>query len=548
MILSNANFLNLIIYMRKNILALVFIICLFVVGYFLLNKDKDQSNADYLAPTIVLGSEPSSLDPAKSLTIDARSYLASLFEGLVNIDKEGNLKEGVAYEWSSNTDNTEYIFRLRDNVLWSDGSPLTAYDFKYAWLRVLNPETASGWASYLYYIKGAEQYNNGTGDKDNVGIEILDDHTLKVVLENPCSFFASMTSLQPYYPVKGEIIEKYKDHWTENPDSFISNGAFSLDKWEHDLEIVVSKNNNYWNKDNIRLSGIVFKLFSDSSVVMNSYEAGKIDYVGNFLTSEEMKQISEIKTSNFVITKFIALNLNSPIFENPNVRKAIALVLNREEISSMVGGQSLPLLRFIPCDFYNDFKKDNCIQDGDGFIYLSNDDRINEAKLLLEDVNMEEYKNITYLTNTSSLNVILAEIIKKQLSEIGLEVEIMAVEKKTFNDYRKEKKYDIVAASWAAEYPDITSYLYGFKSSDLNNYSGFQSEEFDNIFNDIMLEKDLNKRFEMVYDAENLVLKSFAIVPLYYENTSYISNERLGGSFYDITGCLKLTDAYYGEN
>lgn len=532
----------------KKIIFILIIIFLFIACFFLFNNNKRQPDTASSVPVIVLGSEPSSLDPAKSLTIDARSYLTSLFEGLVNMDKDGKLEEGVAYEWSASADNGEYVFKLKNNILWSDGSPLTALDFKYSWLRVLNPETASGWASYLYYIKGAERYNNGTGTENDVGIEVLDNYTLKVTLENPCSFFASMTSLQPYYPVKSGIIETYGDHWTESPDSFVSNGAFSLKKWNHDSEITVFKNNNYWNKDNIRLPGITFKLFSDSSAVMNSYDAGEIDHVGNILTSEEMRQISEIKRSDFIFTKFIALNLDSPVFKNSNIRKAIAIFLNREEISKIMGDQSAPLLRFIPCSFYDDSGKARCLQDGDSFGYLNNEDKINEAMTLLKDTDIKEYKKITYLTNTSSLNIMLAEVIKNQLSKIGLDVEIVAVEKKTFNTYRKEKKYDIVAASWAAEYPDITSYLYGFKSSDLNNYSGFKSEEFDKSYNDIMLEKNANKRFEMVYDAENIVLRSFAIIPLYYENASYISNGNLKDYFYDITGCLKLTDSYYKKN
>lgn len=528
----------------KKFLIIFIVPLLFIVGYFLLKDNKEKLNSESLVPLIVLGSEPSSLDPAKSLTIDVRSYLASLFEGLVNIDKDGNLEEGVSYDWSSNIDNTEYTFKLRNNAMWSDGTPVTANDFKYAWLRVLDPETASGWASYLYYIRGAEQYNSGVGDEDIVGIEVLDDYTLKVILESPCSFFVSMTSLQPYYPVKREVIEKYGDYWTESPDSFISNGPFVLSNWKHDLEIILTRNNYYWDRDNLELSSVVFKLFSDSSSVMNSYDAGAVDYVGNILTFEEMKQISNVETSNFIFTKFVALNLDSPVFQDANVREAVAMALDREEISKIIGEQSSPLFRFIPCIFYNDLEKNKCILDGYNFANLSYIEKIDRAKMLIENSDVKNIR-IVYLTNTTSLNVALAEIVKNQLSKIGLEVDVMAVEKKTFNSYRKEKKYDIVAASWAAEYPDITSYLYGFKSSDLNNYSGFKSEKFDNIFNNIMLEKDNNRRFKMVYEAEDLVLQSFSIIPLYYEETSYISNGRLNRFFYDITGCLRLKKAYY---
>jgi oligopeptide transport system substrate-binding protein len=531
--------------MKKIIFLVISIFGLSIISYFLLSENNKEANNTEFFPRIVLGSEPSSMDPAKSLTIDTRAYLASLFEGLTNLDEYGNLEEGVAYEWSTNSNNTEYIFELRENALWSDGSPVTANDFKYSWLRVLNPETASGWASYLYHIQGAEKYNNGEAAEDSVGIEVLDSHTLKVILENPCSFFASMTSLQPYYPVKKEVIDSYGDGWTENVNTYISNGAFLLNKWEHDSEIVVSKNDYYWDKGGVKLSGLEFKLFSDSSAVMNSYEAGVLDYVGNILTVEEMQQISEIKNSDFVITKFIALNLGSPLFNNSNIRKAIALALNRDEITKMIGGQAKPLLRFIPCSFYNEIKERDCVEYGDGFSSLNNKERIEEASSLVKSANIDTNKKIIYLTNTSSLNVILAEVIKNQLSQIGLEVEIMAVEKKTFNSYRKEKKYDIVAASWAAEYPDITSYLYGFKSSDLNNYPGFKSNEFDDFYNDIMSESDVNKRFEIAFDAEDLVLNSYSAIPLYYENTAYISNNILKGYFYDITGCLKFINAYY---
>ena len=194
--------------MKRNII--IVLIILFVLFFVILSIsliDKKSNNGSKSEEiNIVLGSEPNSLDPALSLTIDVRSYMSNMFEGLLNIDKNGNISPGVAFNWESNENNTEYIFYLRKDAKWSDGTNITANDFKYEWLRVLDPNTASGWASYLYYIKGAEDYNNGNIGKDEVGIYVLDNYTLKVVLENPCSFFASMTALQPYYPVKESVI------------------------------------------------------------------------------------------------------------------------------------------------------------------------------------------------------------------------------------------------------------------------------------------------------------------------------------------------------
>lgn len=231
--------------MKKKMIILVSIILIVLLIMFAVNKLNSKSDDEI---NVVLGSEPSSLDPAISLTIDVRSYMSNLFEGLVNLNEKGEVKVGVATKWEPNKDNTEYTFYLREDAKWSDGTKVTANDFKYAWLRVLNPETASGWASYLYYIKGAESYNNGNITAENVGIHVIDENTLKVEMESPCSFFASMTALQPYYPVKESVISEYGASWTQSDDSYVTNGAFKLESWEHDSKISIVKNTNYWKK------------------------------------------------------------------------------------------------------------------------------------------------------------------------------------------------------------------------------------------------------------------------------------------------------------
>ena len=534
--------------MKKKIIILVLIVLtIFLITFIYRAINKPNNNVENREINIVLGSEPNSLDPAISLTIDVRSYMANMFEGLVNIDTNGELKAGVATEWKSNEDNTEYIFYLRKDAKWSDGSLLTAKDFKYEWLRVLNPETASGWASYLYYIKGAENYNKGNVKAEDVGIEVLDDYTLKVEMENPCSFFASMTALQPYYPVKESIISEHGENWTQDANTYITNGAFKIENWEHDSKISIVKNPNYWNKEKVNISKINFMLYSDSSAILNAYDAGNIDYVESMLTSEEMQQIDELNYSDFVYTKFLAMNLNSKAFQDINVRKAISLALDREEIAKIMGTEMEPLTSFIPYGFYNSDENKDYTEDSNSKKYLEKNSNIEEAKKILEEAGYKDGKGletITYLTNTSSTNVALAEIVKSQLSEIGINIEIQALEAKIFNTYRKEKKYDLVAASWAAEYPDITSYLYGFKSTDLNNYSSYNNKDFDNIYNSILSEENTGEKFKLVHQAEDLVMSSYCVAPLYSQKNCFIVNDKIKGFYHDITGCLNFSQSY----
>lgn len=519
---------------------LIIFIVIIVISFSWFKKNKYIKNNDII--NVALGSEPDSLDPAKSLTIDNRSYLSNLFEGLVNINSKGEVIEGMAEKWETNESNTEFTFYIRENAMWSDGTKVTASDFKFAWLRVLNPDTASGWASYLYYIKGAEEYNSGIGTEEDVEIKTEGSNILRVKLKNPCAFFINMTALQPYYPVSEKIVSK-NENWASNNEKYVSNGAYKLKKWNHNENILITKNDFYWDKKNINIKNVSYELLSDSKTIINSYELGDLDFVSNVATYDEMKQISKVKKSNFVYTKFLALNSDVEVLKNKNVRKAISIALDRKNISNLMGENTRPLTSIIPYGFYNISEEKDYTDDSNSKNFLKETSEIEKAKQLIEK---SGYKNIklTYLTNNSSANTNLAEIIKEQLFKIGIEINIQILEKKVFGEYRKQRQFDVVAASWAAEYPDISSYLYGFRKNDLNNYSGFSDSEFDILYDKIIKETNIDKKFKYVHEAETKVMNSYLIIPLYSENLFYISNGDLKGYYYDITGCLVMKYAY----
>ena len=243
--------------MKKTISILTLILSVFSLSACSYNNQKNQKSSIKDTLNVSVSVEPGSIDPAKCLTMDACSILTNLFEGLVNFDEKGNFVPGVATSWDANNDYTKFTFHLRNNARWSDGSNVTAEDFKYAWLRTLNPQTASSFDYYLYYIKNAENYNAGKVDASQVGIKIIDPYTLEVNLEHPCSYFLSLTTLAGYYPVKSSLIEVNGDKWTQNVDTYVTNGAYKLREWKHDTTLLIEKNKQYWDSNNVFIQNIM---------------------------------------------------------------------------------------------------------------------------------------------------------------------------------------------------------------------------------------------------------------------------------------------------
>ena len=491
---------------------------------------------------ITLGSEPNTLDPTLNLPMDARSYISCLFEGLVNLDKNGSLTEGIAESWNSNSENTVYTFTIREDALWSNGEKITSEDFKYSWLRVLNPETGSGLASFLYYIKNAALYNSGEVNADEVGISTPDERTIVVEMESPCAFFDHMVATQPYFPVYRAYVEEYGVEWINSADSFVSNGAFVLKEWNHNQSIVLDKNPKFWNASEVKSDMITFELLDDSSVASNAFETKQLSYVENVMTYDEMAQISSVQEDDSTVVKFLSMNLGREKFYNKNVREAITIALDREQIANYVGDGAAPLCSFIPYGFQNDalncdFRKDGISPEQ----YVESKADISKAKKLLADAGYTDSNplKIDYLTNTSSQNVLLAEIIKSQLEQAGIDVNIVAVETKVFNDMRADRDYDVVASSWAAEYPDISSFLYEFQSHEFKNYAEYENPEYDALYAQL-LQDSSDSRMELVHRAEDMIMNDVAAVPLFMRNRSFITNDGLNGYYHDITGCTVL--------
>ena len=196
---------------------------------------------------ISTSAEPPTIDPALATDSTSGSILRNVFEGLTVVSPEGEVQPGAAESWEVSDDGLVYTFKLREGNKWSNGDPVTAQDFEFAWKRVLNPETASQYASIMFPIKGAEAYNSGEGKVEDVGIKAVDESTLEVTLAAPTAYFLELPAFYSFMPVNQKVVEGDENWAMEAGEAYVINGAFKLETWNHNSDYVLTKNDQYWD-------------------------------------------------------------------------------------------------------------------------------------------------------------------------------------------------------------------------------------------------------------------------------------------------------------
>lgn len=295
--------------------------------------------------------EPPSLDSAQATDTTSFEILRHLQEGLTRLDKDSEVTagSGMAESWTVSEDELTYTFTLKDDIFWSNGDPVTANDFEYAWKRVLNPATAADYAYQLYVLKNGEKYNAGDATADQVGVTAVDAKTLKVELEAQTPYFLQLTAFGSFYPVNEKVVTA-NDKWAANAASFVGNGPFTFESWKHDDEITIVKNDKYWNKDEVKLNSIKWIMVNDDNTAYQLFKNNEIheDQAPSELVFE-LLQKGEATSVPILGTYFGIFNNNDEIFGNANIRKAFSLAIDREAIVDQIlkGGQ-LPATGLVP--------------------------------------------------------------------------------------------------------------------------------------------------------------------------------------------------------
>jgi oligopeptide transport system substrate-binding protein len=471
------------------------------------------------------GSEPQGIDPHIVTGVPEHHILISLCEGLTipNPFGDGNLP-GAAESWDISDDGKEYIFNLRRNALWSDGSKVTADDFVWSWKRILTASLGSQYPDMLYYLEGAYEYHNGiTDDFETVGIKALDSYTLKVNLKAPTPFFLGLLSHYSTWPVHKDTVLKFgtiddrNGEWTR-PGNFVCNGPFNLKSWELNNRIIVEKSPTYWDSSAVRLNEIHYYPVSNVMTEDRMFRAGQL-HVTSSLPSQKCpiyleENNPDLRIDPYMGTYFYRLNTNNPFLSDVKVRKALAYAIDRKLlVEKVIKCGQIPAYSFTPPGS-NGYEPDTSIP----FNPELAKSLLNEAGF--NDVNKLPKLEILFNTNEDHRKVALA-IQQMWQQNLGIEVELVNQDWKVYLSREMVGDFQVSRAGWIGDYEDPNTFLDLMRPNRGNNKTGWENYEFDNLVMKANSTINQSERYELLNEAEKILIDSMPIIPLYTYVRSY---------------------------
>lgn len=479
------------------------------------------------------GDEVQSLDPHKIEGVPESNVSRDLLEGLVISDVQGHPIPGVAESWE-NKDGKVWTFHLRKNAKWSNGEPVTAQDFVYSWQRLADPKTASPYASYLQYghLANIDEIIAGKKSPDTLGVKAIDATTLEVTLSESVPYFFKLLIHPSMSPVYKPAIEKAGEKWTQ-PENWVGNGAFKLQSHVINERIVVVRNPQYWDNANTKLDKVTFLPISSEVSDVNRYFSNDgSDMTYNNMPIELFKKLQrdnpkELHVDPYLCTYYYEINNQKPPFNDPRVREALKLGIDRDIMVNKVLAQGQ-----LPAYSYTPPATDGADLTKPEWFSWSQEKRNAEAKKLLAEAGYTADKPLTFelLYNTSDLHKKLAiaasSIWKKNL---GVNIKLNNQEWKTFLDTRHQGNFDVSRAAWCADYNEPTSFLNTMLSGSSNNTSHYKSADFDKVMADAAKAEDEKGRSDLYAKAEQILDKDSVIAPVYYYVNARLVKTYVGG-------------------
>ncbi len=495
--------------------------------------DKNQENKgeakldddQYL--NLILTSEPKTLDLSKATDANSSQVLAQCQEALTRIiqDESGKdkIEPGAAEKWETSDDGLVWTFHLRD-MKWSDGQPVTADQFVYSIQRTLDPNTASEYGSLLYPIKNAKAFNTKKAKAEDVGIKAKDDKTLEITLEQTCPYFLNLTYFKLMQPQRKDIIEKFGDKYGSEADTMVFCGPFIMKEWVHQNKVEFAKNDQYWDKDKVKLEKATFKIIKEPTAVMNELANGSLDMAGvrdpNWITKLD-------ETKNFTVykgyegaTAYTMFNTTDKLFSNAKVRKAFLIAEDREgTVKTLRKGIGEVAYAWCPPAIQMDGKDYREVVN-----YRPIEDLIKEnpdpKKLLSEgltelgmDPDPSKLTVKQLQSGTDSETRTWAEFAQQNYQEaLGIKMEMEYVEWPIYQKRTESLDYQMGGAAWIGDYNDPNTFFDCFLSDAGLIDAGWKSEKYDKIIEEANKELEPAKRAEKFKEAEKMLIYDEAVI------------------------------------
>lgn len=474
------------------------------------------------------GTEPESLDPALSETVNSTIIVCDIFEGLTAIDRDGKVVPGVAQSWKQ-TSPTTWVFNLRKNSTFSNGDPVTANDFVYAWRRFLDPKTASTYANtYGVFLVNGADIAAGKKAPSELGVKALDAYTLEVKTTVPLPFMLSMVANQQFAPISKAVIDKYGRDWTK-PGNMVGNGPFVLQEAIVNNKIVLAKNPRYWDAAAVKLTKVTYLPIEDGNADVQLYKSGETDMVyqtppGSFAGLKSAYP-QEIRNTPLLAIRYYAFNTKDPVVKDVRVRKALSMVLDRDILAQKVTADGqIPLYGLM-------------VKGIEGATVGNYDwatwpmaKRVEEAKKLLADAGVKAGTRLKLMYNTSEYHKKMAIFAASEWkTKLGVDVEMESLEFKVMVKRLHDQGYQIGRYGWTADYNDATSFLSIVQCDSEQNMTASCNRQADALADKGNQETDPAKRSALLSQAANLAMEDYPLIPLLQRTMPRLVKTYVGG-------------------
>ena len=492
--------------------------------------------------------EPTSLNTLLATYAYDFTPINAMIECLYRDDENDVPQPAGAETVDISDDKLVYTFHLREDATWSNGDPVVATDYEFAWQQALNPEVASDYAYMLYFIHNAEPYFNGEVEWSEVGVKVIDEYTLEVTLDNPLPYATDLFAFPTLAPINQKFYEEVgADKYATDAEYFCCNGMYELTEWSHNSQIVFQKREDYWNADAVGPDEIVYKIITDSQAGLNSYLSREIDYTD--LDSGEVVQQAEAAGFEVGVkparsSYYLIVNTEDEFMSNQNLRLALAYAIDKQAlIDTVYQNDNQPMTSFTPPAIYGAAGADGptfqeALLEERGEMYPASGDLEKAQEYLqaaLEELGCTvDELNLSIDCADDSLRRNCATFLQEQWRQnLGIEnIAVNSMQTKQVSANRQSGDYCMSLGGWSPDYNDAINFLDLWVTDGGNNDSFWGNEEYDNLIAQATAEADVEVRQQYLFDAEEILAAEMPIIPLYWQcqNYSYNSDKIVDGA------------------
>lgn len=488
--------------------------------------------------------DPQTLDPRQVRDLSTVTVMHMLYEGLMRNQADGQPAPALAEKVVISPDQKIYTFKLR-NSAWSDGQPVTAYDFEDTWKSMLDPQYPCPNAYQLYPILGAQAAKEGKASSKQIGVHALNDHTLVVQLEQPTPYFLHLTATHFYYPVATPIRQQSSDSNASNDAHAITNGPYQLEHWSRHNELTAVPNPHYWDKNNVHLDRIAL-IVLDNSTALQLFQRGELEWTGSPLSTLSTDALASLKSQNQLKVTPAAgvylfrINTERPPFTHAKMRQAFAMALNRADlVEHVLQGNQVPALGIIPPSF---IQSAPLFEDND----TSRAHQLFQEALDEQNLSLHNFPSISIYYAAGERSHKIAQVVQQQWKDcLGVQVDLNSTEAKVYFDRLNKHDYQIGIGSWFADFRDPLSFLEVFKLKENGtNNTQWQNEQYGALLNQSSQMTQRLEREKVLKAAEEILVKDMPIVPLFYASYNYVQKPVVKGIYFSELGYLDFKNAY----